>query len=384
MANEIRVTVTGDDELSGVVERAASNAKADLDGLAASAAGSAQKMGRDFEGAFDTLGEGAGGAEQKFVGLSDSITGTQDVMEGLRTGNVAQLAMGFADLAGAAEALWSSVGKVVVQLGKKVAAMAADAAATIASTAATVAHTVATVAADLATKAWAAAQWLLNAALAANPIGLVVIAIVALVAAIVLAWQHSETFRDVVTGAFNAVLDVVKGVWNWISNNWPLLLAILTGPIGIAVLTIMNHWDTIVAVISGLPGRIAGAASGMWDGIKDAFRAAVNWIIDRWNGISFGIPKIDLGPLGSIGGGTFRVPQLQRLAQGGITTGPMAAIIGDNPGGREAVIPLPPGGGGLGGNVTVHVSTLDATGVPEAVVRGLREAKRLGLTAVVV
>ena len=55
---------------------------------------------RDLNESFDALGEGAGSAEQKFIGLSDSITGTQDVMEGLRTGNVAQLAMGFADLAG--------------------------------------------------------------------------------------------------------------------------------------------------------------------------------------------------------------------------------------------------------------------------------------------
>ena len=43
-----------------------------------------------------------------------------------------------------------------------------------------------------ATKAWAAAQWLMNAALTANPIGLVVVAIAALVAALVLAYRKSR------------------------------------------------------------------------------------------------------------------------------------------------------------------------------------------------
>ena len=53
-------------------------------------------------------------------------------------------------------------------------------------------------AAAVASKAWAAAQWLFNAALTANPIGLVVIAIVALVAAFVLAWKTQRQFRNIV------------------------------------------------------------------------------------------------------------------------------------------------------------------------------------------
>jgi hypothetical protein len=56
-----------------------------------------------------------------------------------------------------------------------------------------------------ATSAWAARQWILNAALTANPIGLVIAAVAALVIGIIIAWKRSETFRTVVTGAFNAV-----------------------------------------------------------------------------------------------------------------------------------------------------------------------------------
>jgi hypothetical protein len=74
------------------------------------------------------------------------------------------------------------------------------------------------VAVKVATAAWTAVQWLLNVALNANPIGLVVIAIVALVAILAVAWQNSETFRKIVTGAFNAVSDAIQGVVKWIQD----------------------------------------------------------------------------------------------------------------------------------------------------------------------
>lgn len=66
--------------------------------------------------------------------------------------------------------------------------------------------TVAMGAARVAAVAWTAAQWLLNVALDANPIGLVVLAIGGLALAFVDAYKHSETFRQGVT----RVLDVLK------------------------------------------------------------------------------------------------------------------------------------------------------------------------------
>src|SRR5690349_1615277 len=62
------------------------------------------------------------------------------------------------------------------------------------------------------TKAWAAGQWLLNAALSANPIGIVVVAVAALVAGIVLAYNKSETFRNIVQTAMGAARNAVGWV----------------------------------------------------------------------------------------------------------------------------------------------------------------------------
>jgi len=63
----------------------------------------------------------------------------------------------------------------------------------------------ATLAWSAVTKAAAAAQWLLNVALTANPIGLVIAAITALVAAIVWCWKNCDTFRTGVLAVFSAV-----------------------------------------------------------------------------------------------------------------------------------------------------------------------------------
>lgn len=62
------------------------------------------------------------------------------------------------------------------------------------------AYTVAVNFSAITTGVWTAAQWALNAALTANPIGLVVAGIAALAAGIYYAWQKSETFRSTLYG----------------------------------------------------------------------------------------------------------------------------------------------------------------------------------------
>lgn len=62
-----------------------------------------------------------------------------------------------------------------------------------------------------AIQAWTAVQAMLNTVLLANPIGLVVIALAALAAALYLAWTKSETFRTIVITALQAVLNFFLG-----------------------------------------------------------------------------------------------------------------------------------------------------------------------------
>lgn len=83
--------------------------------------------------------------------------------------------------------------------------------------------------------------------------------------------------------------------------------------------------DGFVSTISKLPGRIKTASKGMFDGIKDAFRTAFNWIIDRWNGLSFTLPGFTAFGQ-QIGGGTVGTPDIPRFDHGGIVGGGLVRL----------------------------------------------------------
>jgi len=69
-------------------------------------------------------------------------------------------------------------------------------------------------AATIATTVWTAAQWLLNAALTANPVGLIITAIGLLIGALVYAWNHCAKFRAALSGILEVgslLLDLFMG-----------------------------------------------------------------------------------------------------------------------------------------------------------------------------
>lgn len=136
-----------------------------------------------------------------------------------------------------------------------------------ASTAALIAQRIATAAVAVATRGYAAGQWLLNAALTANPIGLVIGLLVALGAGIVLAYRHSETFRNIVKGAF----DVVKSAGQVM---WDVLKAAFRGIVGAFLTvasTIIHGAANMFGWVPGIGGKLKGAAASF-----DRFRDQVN------------------------------------------------------------------------------------------------------------
>lgn len=115
------------------------------------------------------------------------------------------------------------------------------------------------------TKAAAAAQAIFNAVMAANPVVLVVVAVVALAAALVIAYKRSETFRNIVNKAFGAIAKTVGAVVGFIKDHWKTMLAILAGPVGLAVLLIVKHRDKILAAFGAAKDWLAGK----WNAVKD-------------------------------------------------------------------------------------------------------------------
>lgn len=102
-----------------------------------------------------------------------------------------------------------------------------------------------------AAKLWAIAMGIVNAVLLANPIVLIVAAVIALVAGLVLAWKHCETFRDIVTGVFNAIKNVVMGIPAFFSAAFGKIASIITEAVSLYAKLIV----TFVKVIT-YPGRV--------------------------------------------------------------------------------------------------------------------------------
>ena len=172
-------------------------------------------------------------------------------------------------------------------------AIGAVSAAIVIANAAYKAYLIVTKAVAIASKAWAAAQWVLNAALSANPIGLIVIAIAALVAAFVVAWKRSETFRNLVIGTWNAIKAAASAVWGAIVKvievAWKGIKLYVTTYVKVVRTVVTTAWNVIRTVTVTAWNTIKRALQVAWTAISGVVRsqvAAVRTIVTgAWNAV---------------------------------------------------------------------------------------------------
>ncbi|MGI8381660.1 hypothetical protein ACR0S4_24105 [Priestia megaterium] len=146
------------------------------------------------------------------------------------------------------------------------------------------------------------AQNALNLSMMANPIGLVIAALVGLGVAFVVAYKKSETFRNFVNKLFDAFKTGASAVWSFIKKYWPEILATITGPVGWAVYAVIKYWDQIksgtittfnavisffkqwgpllLAALGGPIGLAVYAIIKNWDSIKSSTISIFNAVKD--------------------------------------------------------------------------------------------------------
>jgi phage-related protein len=287
-------TVAAAKEMRSQVEAAADSTASRLDRVA---------------GASENLDDKAGRATGALGALSSGfeLVGLEKYAEGL---NAVAMATDFAS--GVGQALSLALELESVQRAKAVVVSGA--------------HAVATTAQAGAAKAAAVAQGALNVVLAANPVALVVIAVVALVAAFVLAYKRSETFRTIVQAAMataragiEAVIGVVTTLVGWITGRasaaWSVLRDAVVVTISVVRERIATVLDTARDIFTKVQDTIAGAIDAAKEKVEwfrdravdafnlimtpiDAIKDAITWIIEKLATIK--IPKIDL-PFGGDG-----------------------------------------------------------------------------------
>ena len=149
--------------------------------------------------------------------------------------------------------------------------MESERVATIRSTIASGVHRAGMVASSIAMYATAAAQWALNAAMSANPIALVIIAVVALIAAFVWLGTH-----------FQAVSDFCTSMWE---SPTAAIIAFMAGPIGwliYAAMGLIANWDQVKAWFTLLWEDPKAALGQFYDWVMSKLGGLFDWISEKW------------------------------------------------------------------------------------------------------
>lgn len=135
----------------------------------------------------------------------------------------------------------------------------------------------------IGTAAWAGVQWLLNAAMSANPIGIIIIAIAALVAGIIWAYNNFEGFRNVVNNVWSSIqagtaiaVNAVIGIIGWFQR--------LPGMVGGWFNDMANgaiaRATGLVNFVRGIPGMIMGAIGNLGSLLLGAGRALIDGFVN--------------------------------------------------------------------------------------------------------
>jgi|SRR6185369_14443946 len=187
-----------------------------------------------------------------------------------------------------------------------------------------------------------AVQWAWNIAMTANPIGLIIVGIAALVAAIVWVATKTTFFQDVWNASWGWIKRTAIDVWEWIQT---------------------------------LPEKIGNVFSTIANVMTWPMRTAFNLIADAWNNtigrLSWTVPS--WVPI--IGGNTISVPKLPHFHTGGVVPGPFGKeVLGVLRGGE--VVSTAEQAAGLGGGGTLFAEIDLGEGIRQVVEIKLRNRER--------
>lgn len=233
------------------------------------------------------------------------------------------------------------------------------------------------------TMAATAVQVAFNAVMSANPIMLVIMAIAALVAGLVYFFTQTELGRQVwanfmsfivsvwqyistmAVAVFTAIGNFFASIWEWIVAQVTMritMMQVIIATVLAAVSAVWSNiwngivsfftgvWNNIISVVQTIQGAfstvfntVRGIIVGAFEGVVSTVKGIVNNIIGLVNGVINGINGL-IGTVGGAIGVNVAIPNIPRLAEGGIVSARRGGIIANIGEGRydEAVVPLTP------------------------------------------
>ena len=207
--------------------------------------------------------------------------------------------------------------------------------------------------AELATTMYAKAQAGLNAVMAANPIGIVIAVIAALIAIFVLLWNKCEGFRNFWINLWNKIKELAGSAVDWVKGKFEEFK--LRTQIAFAAIKkyivepIKSAFDKVKSVFSGIYNTIKGwidKAKGFVKGAIDAIKGFFNFKVDL---PKIKLPHFSIKPkgweLGDLLKGSIPKLWIDWYAKGGVFDKPTifsttSGLKGVGEAGAEAVAPI--------------------------------------------
>lgn len=185
-------------------------------------------------------------------------------------------------------------------------------------------------------------------ALLANPLTWIIVGLTTVIGLIIALVRNFETVKETILAGFAAIGQVFSDLWHGMQEGLAKVGQFFTD-------TFQNIWNFVTGIFSGIGSFFQGVfdtirnifvniAQKVGDTVSGIIKGAVNGVLkvaeDILNGpiraingiisVLNNIPGVSISQLTEI--------KLPRLAQGGVTTGPTTALIGEA--GTEAVLPL--------------------------------------------
>lgn len=130
-----------------------------------------------------------------------------------------------------------------------------------------------------AVKIWTAVQAALDVVIAANPIGILIVAIAGLVALVVYLWNTNAGFRDALIGIWRDIQVAVMAVVDFFTEMIPAA------------------WGKMLSATKVAWSAVTGAVSNAWNMMTTAAVTAVAWVLTT----TMGLPGKILSALGNLG-----------------------------------------------------------------------------------
>ena len=147
---------------------------------------------------------------------------------------------------------------------------------------------------------------------------------------------------------------IIKFLLDFWSPAWTQAITSIIGVFGSLIAYISDKINSAIRILGGIIDFLTGIFTGnwkkAWTGIKNifggivdslvaTFKLPLNLIIDAINGFTAGLNKIKIPDwVPGVGGKSFHIGKIPKLARGGIVDTPTFAMVGEA--GKEAVMPL--------------------------------------------